>query len=729
MDADRPLSMVATISNRLSSLSGAAGCDPSSLQTLGRLSGSISISNTVNPESRASLSDAAVRNALCDLITCVCDERPTLAIVDDAQHLDDASAVLIDAALARVSNARFLLVLSGLADPPTRCAQRTTLHLEPLSASAATELWRLLLSAYESHLPSNVSQKCLDTGAGNPGYLELLAQQALQDPEQFLIPLDLITLTDRRLSQLSVHARYALEAIVILDDLATVTNIAFLTGLPPYELMTALHSLDSGDLVVTTHGGIRCRSSLIADRVRATSSTTVASVMEGRVAEFLEKELPSEHWAPSTAWRIASHWQRAGEPRRARAYLRACWQHSVSIGQPTQACVAINEALSSSTDPEDRASLLDDLIGALQAAGDTKTLSSVVAERRAIGSRVHDTPARAAQLAFDQDEANWIRNSNRALSVNSFRAHLESGLLNAHRRVRSARILMMYADGDLDRDLASYTINACRPLTPDNTHSALLLLYVQLIYHTIFGSADEALRIADDIQDRTRTIERSWYALTFERNCAFARQLVGSGATDCESFERGFAQALDASMTAAALWFAGSLMSVLVDDGDLGSARKWMTTAEQLASSLAPDDWPIDYLGAQIDIALISEDFQRAHRFLNIIENGARYQSKRVRNDLYIYRLRVEQFSGGPWSPEPHLRHLLDYHEIGKALTRHDDHMEVLWQTLVAAGQPEQASSLLSDYLRYHRRERRPCRYILRVRTAKDPAWTELPAR
>jgi hypothetical protein len=649
-----------------------------------------------------------------------------LVIVDDAQHLDDASATLLEATIKHVANKPLLLLFCTLTETRTEKHQQSTLHLEPLSTTASQEFWDLLLTAHGYRIPDDISRKCVDAGAGNPGYLELLAQEAVQDPEHFQIPVDLITLTDRRLNQLSLHARYALESIVILGDLATINAIAYLTGLATYELLIALHSLESGDLIEVTTTGLSCRSSLIVERVRSTSSRTVATMMEGRAAELLEATQSSERWAPSTAWRIASHWQRAGEQRRARAYLRACWQHAISVGQPTKACAAIADALANASEPDDRASLLDDLIGALQAVGDIKAVSSAVSERRSLSSRVHDSPARTAQLAFDADEALWTRHSHRSPSLDALRDHLDSPVLNTHRRVRAARILMMVADGDLDNSLASHTIATCQRLVPEDTHSALLLANVRLIYHTIFGDADKALRIADQIQRETRKVERSWYALNFERNCAFARQLVGTDGTDYEAYERGFAQALHASMTPVALWFAGSLISVMVDDGDLAGAHTWMRTAEHLSEGFAPEDWPLDYLGAQIDIALLDGAFKKARRFLDVIETCARYQSRRVRNDLYIYRLRVLQFAGDRWSPEDHLDRLLEYHEHGKALSRHDDHMEVLWQTLQAAGRTEQASALLSDYLLHHRRERRRCRHVLRTRTADDPAWRKL---
>ena len=729
MDADRPLSLFAALANRLSSLPGAAGCDPTSLQALGKLSGSIAIPSAVNPENTNwTYSEAAIRNAICDLVSCVCDERPVLVVVDDAQHLDDASAHVLDAVLNRIVDKRLLILLCGPTDPPAQSHCQTTLHLEPLSVEAAWELWQALLSAQETRLPEETTRRCLDAAAGNPGHLELLAQQATQAPEQFLIPGDLITLTDRRLGQLTTHARYVLEAMIILDDAATPSSVAYLTGLATYDLLTALQTLESSDFIVNTQGELRCRSGLITDRVRYCSSGAVSGLMEARAAEYLEKEQPGERWAPSTAWRIASHWQRAGEARRARAYLRACWQHAVSIGQPAKASTAISDVLLATSDPEARASLLDDLIGTLQATGELKAVIPAVSERRSLSSRVHDTPSRVAQLTYDAEEAYVLKNSHPAAHVTTLRSHLESPLLNQHRRIRAARLLMMAADGDLDATLASYTMSRCQKLVPESQHSLLVLRHVALIYHTIFGDPDQALRIADEIQDLTRNLERSWYTVMSDRNCAFARQLAGPGASDYESFQRAFAQALDASMTSAALGYAGSIMSVLIDDGDLPGAQAWMTTAERLAESIDGTDWPIDYLGAQVDLSLLMKDRDKANQFVELMERCApRYQSLRNRNDLLIYRLRVQHFHGEIVSPGAHIDKLLRYHEIAKRMTRHDDHMDVLWETVRASGDPERASALLSDYLVNHRRERRPCRYLLRIRTQDDPAWKLTP--
>jgi DNA-binding SARP family transcriptional activator len=731
VDADRPLSLFAALANRFSSLPGAAACDPLSLQALGKLSGSISIPSAVNPENtNSTYSDAAIRNAICDLVGCVTDERAVLVVVDDAQHLDDASAHLLDVVLSRVADKRLLVVLCGTPESASAAGGHTILHLEPLSGDAAQELWQALLAANELHLPDQTSRMCIDTAGGNPGHMELLAQQAALDPEQFFIPVDLITLTDRRLSQLPPHARYVLEAMVVLDDAATTTSVAHLTGLTTYELITALQVLEGSDLIANSRTGLRCRSGFVAERVRLTSPSTVTSLMEGRAAEYLEKEQSGERWSPSMAWRIASHWQRAGEAHRARAYLRACWQHSVSIGQPAKASAAINEALAVASDPEDRASLLDDLIGTLQAAGDTRGVIPAVEERRSLNSRVHDSAERHAELAFDADEAHWFRESDPLSHLELLRAHLESPLLDSHRRIRAARMLIITADLELDPKLAAYAVEGSRNITPESATSRLLHRHVSLIYHTIFGDRDRALQLADELEQHIKHTELSWYNLISRRNCAFARQLAGFGPSDYDSLERGYAGALDASMTLAAFGFAAYLASMLIDDGDLTSAQRWLIHCEELATSFSESDLPSDYLGAQIDLSLLLGNAKKAQRYLRIVEKyWSRFRPRRMQNESRIYRLRVQQHCAPTAVNDADVTDLLAYHEIGKRLTRHDDHMEVLWTALNAVGESERASALLSEYLLQHRRERRPSRYFLRHRTARDPIWRRLGAQ
>jgi hypothetical protein len=283
---------------------------------------------------------------------------------------------------------------------------------------------------------------------------------------------------------------------------------------------------------------------------------------------------------------------------------------------------------------------------------------------------------------------------------------------------------MISADLELNSELAGYAFDLCDHIVPDNTTSHLLHRHVSLIYHTIFGDRNRALAIADTLEDESRGVERSWYTLTSRRHCIFARQLLAPGPADYESLERDYEHALDASMSAVAFGLAAHLTSALIDDGDIAAARRWRTTCEGIASYSNEADYPADYFAAQVDMALLMGDWKKANHYMQMVERcWAHIRSLRLRNALRVYRLRVQQHGGGSRPSASELDTLLNFHEIGKRLTRHDDHMEVLWTALNSIGESKRASNLLADYLLYDRRERSPIHYFLRNRTHRDPAW------
>jgi hypothetical protein len=263
-----------------------------------------------------------------------------------------------------------------------------------------------------------------------------------------------------------------------------------------------------------------------------------------------------------------------------------------------------------------------------------------------------------------------------------------------------------------------------RSIRTSDPVSHLLQLQTSLIYHTVFGDRDGALRIASEIEEIASRSELSWYSINSRRNCFLARQLVGDGRSEYEQLAALYSECLEASMTMTALRCSSLLTSILIDDGHIDEARKWMRESEKLAGVTNGAALPSDYLSAEVDLALIDGNCLGAHAHITKMqENGARHESGRLRNELLIYRLRVEQVCEGTPVREEDLAPLLSFHYMARHLGRHDDHMDVLWVALNSIGRCEQASALLAEYLYRHRRERRSCRHFLRMRTKADPAW------
>jgi DNA-binding SARP family transcriptional activator len=722
-DRERPLALFADLSRQLLGLPGAAGCDPHSLPFLRRLSGASTPRGAVVGEhNQAPYEDASVRRAVGDLVGSVSEERPLLCVVDNADHLDDASRALLRVTQEQLPNHRILFLL---------CTQRwdagmASLRLHPLPTSDIKELLRVLVLRSGVQLGERESAWCLDTAAGNPGHLELLVRHASHAWAPEAIPADLVALVDQRIAELSAEARYALQAVAIAGDTLTPMGIEAVTGLGPYELLDALNELDRSSLIVRKSDGLRCRSAFVNDRAVRAATTTTLAVMHERAALLLEREHVGQPLSQVGAWRIASHWQQAGNWKRARECLRACWQQAVDIGQPMAAVSAIRAALQQADTVDEKAQLLDDLIGALQAAGEASSLEPAVGERQSLSPAVQDPPARRAELAFDRVEARVPGLDSVCCHISSLREHVRSPLLDAGRRIRAARLLMLAADGNIDDALARETFLINRDLHAAAPRTRLVQRLTALIHHCVFGDRAEAVQLVGEIEDLASRGERSWYTYVGRTACSIARELVGDGPWDHSDVERTYAECMQASMSVSALACASRLTSLLIGDGNIHEARTWMRAAEELRVTLGGASTPADYWTGQIDLALLEGAADRARAALAAMTHGAEDQvtCDRLADRMIVYRMRVALMCDGRRPTQEILARLLQYHERGKRFGRHDDHMQVLWSSLRAVGRSADASRLLRSYLRSERRERRPCCYLLRLTTVDDPEWT-----
>jgi DNA-binding SARP family transcriptional activator len=735
-DRERPLALFADLARRLLLLPGAAGCDPDYIPLLRRLT---DVSVPVGPigatAPHSAYDEARLRNALSDLISSVAEERPLLCIVDDAQDLDAWSLDMLRAVMRRASSSRVLFVLGQRThmggNGQTAADDFLMITLPPLTHAVSKELLSKLCNRLGVALSDDDAEWSLEMAAGYPGHLELFAGSYLPSKPGRAVPADIAALTDERVASLSSEAKHALEAIALGQDGLASAGVARLTGLADYALLSALDELDRASLLRQSETGIQCRSKFIAERALASASPIAATIMHGRAAELLEAEHVLPTMTAAIAWRIAAHWKAAGQPKRARERLRACWQQAVDIGRPMVACDGIQRELEQSTSSTERATLLDDLIGALQAAGEIAQAHVFIEQRQALSDQVNDSNARREALAFDLAETEMFRFYLCKKRINTLLSHAESTELDSCRRLRSARLAMIAADSLLDQILASKVFSLSGRFAVQDLASDLLQRHIGLIYHTVFGERDAALALASEIDQMISTRERSWSRFASHRMCSLARQLVGWDAADYDELERDYMECLDSSMTVNAHQYAAHIASLLIDDGDIARAQDWMKKAESLSGFVAAGGGLVTYFSGQVDLALLAGDEVQARHFISQMQNHPQlYETGRLRNDLLLYRLRVDQVCCSASVTSADLNELFRFHEKGRRFGRHDDHMDVLWVALQSLGRSNEASRLLSDYLLIHRRERRPCRFFLRNRTKSDLAWRAItPSR
>lgn len=724
-DSKRPMSLFSDICAALLALPGAAGCNPSSLPHLRRLQGTHGFSSdAVRVDIDASHVEGATRRAVVDLLESVATERPLLICVDDADQLDDSSRDLIASVPEVAPSLPLLFVLAGnrLSQLPQR--RDRTIRLGPLSRDNTLALARLMADRVSCTSSPQTLEWCVDSAAGNPGHLDLLVRHTTSLADAPVVPPDLIALLDSRLESLSPSAKHVLQACVAFEADCCPATVGALTGLDGYELLLTLDSLVEDGVVIDSEAGISCRSSLLAERVRHSTTSIVSKLLHRRAALHLERIRDAKWTSQATAWRIADHWQAAGDHVHALEWRRNCWHQLLSIGQPIAAAENIKSHLKHASSDVQRAALLDDLILALQYASDVSGQLKVLGDRLALCDCIGDPPKTRLRLAADLADARFYNYEDMTSLLPDLQTLLASVDLDELRRFRTARILVIAADQFFDEALA-YSAYAAMPRETQSLAGTLLKDQVELIYHTVFGVRDQAVLIAKKLDQLLRTVELSPASISAQLTASLALHIVDSQPPDTANLERLFERCQGASMYDAAVRIGVRIACISFDIGECDAARYWCERATDISEGRGISRLGEDYHSLRIDLAIERGDLPTARALIDTAQQNCSVFARMSREWL-VYRAFVEQSCEVNATCSSDIAQLVDWHHRAKNLGRHDDHMHVLWTALWRLGRRAEASSLIREYLLIARRERRPPNCTLRSRTAEDPIWEEL---
>jgi DNA-binding SARP family transcriptional activator len=723
-DSARPLSLFSDICSALLALPGAAGCDPCNLQHLRRLQGAPRLmSDGAHADMADFPGEGATRRAIVDLLESVSSERPLLICVDDADQLDESSRALV-ATLPELAPALTLLfILAGNRTARLPHRRDRTARLCPLTRDDALILARLIWDRV-SHAPNvHALEWCVDAAAGNPGHLDLLLRHAASLRDTPAAPPDLIALLDSRIESLSSAAKHALQACVAFGTDCCPATVAALTGLSGYDLLLSLEGLVEAGVVIDSEQGISCRSSLLAERVRNSTTPVVRKLLHQRAAAYLERVRNSDWTSQAVAWRIADHWFAAGDRAQAFKWRRVCWHHLLSIGQPMAAAGSIRNYLPDAASDGERAALLDDLIHALQHAYDAEGQLAALNERSTLSDRIGDSSETRNRLAADILDARRLSFEDITPLLPQLQALLVSTELDELRRLRAAKALMIAADSMLDDSLAQTVYNALPRQSLSNAEM-LLKCQVELIFHAVFGTRETACALAGSLALLADNQELSPASVSAQLAVSLALHIVDEKTPDTSRLEQLFERCVASSMYKAAIQTCSRIGSIKLDVGSLESAKFWSQRAAELVVEAGVQTLSSDYITLQIDLALERGDVLVAQRLIDSAPlHCPLYASPRYSREYLVYRLRVAQHRGDTECSGQDLEHLMEWHKRAKQLGRHDDTVEVLWTALWRRGKHNQASTLLRDYLFNARRERRAISFMLASRTREDPVW------
>lgn len=720
----RPFALFADLVVSLLKLPGAAGCDPTLLPFLHRLTGTRQQhAGTQMTPGEAHFVSTGITRAIVDLVEALCNERPCIIAIDDSRTLDDVSLAVVLDLLSNSAGLRLHFVIvchSDAREDLTRIPSRTIV-LRPLTTNESRELVTSYFTASGHSPAADEVTWCTGIAAGNPAFLLLVAAQCVGRHGRLAIPRDIIAAADRRLESLTPVAMRVLEACAVLADDCDTALLDRVIGLAPFALLSALHELEHGGLVEYSGARIRLRSTLFRDRILQAAGGSVLAFLHSRSAEALE----SESAGMNSHWRIASHWRLAGRHQQAKAKLTESWQRSLQMGQPAHAEASIREYLAQTVDPVERVALYDDLIEVTQSAGDSQETILAIDERAALLRNIEGPDHRQETLAFDRLDAQLHDHADPAKPEADLAKFMRSTSLDITRRLRAALRLMVGADSTADPKLANDVFTELLTLTASDSTPKAYHNQSLLIFHSVFGSKPAALNLARAMIDDAKLAPHSWPHLRAQVNASLALQLVGENREGISQLENLYPQVAAAGVVSSCVFLASRLASYRLDDGDIGGATEWANRAHSHVLSGLNGRLPSDYLSVRADLALLSGNCKEARQLIDTMrESTPVYQAPRYKMELLAYSIRLAQFEGAKVD-RASTKTLLKWHHRARSYGRHDDNMEALWTALTQERRDSMASELLRDYLLKYRRETRSCRYMLRLRTAPDPAWSD----
>jgi predicted ATPase/DNA-binding XRE family transcriptional regulator len=336
---------------------------------------------TLPPEQERRLMFAAVRRFLAN----VADASGTLLVLDDLQWADDDALALL-ATLLRAPAKTPLRVVGTFRSTEVRshdhllAALAELVHdglanltqvgpLAPQEAAILLEHWLHGSSANGTELAERIQERC----GGNPFFLVSCAQalraRALEGEAASIIPWNVAHSIAQRLIALSPPTCALLHAAAVAHgqiDRSVLIDLAAQARQSDDEALASLESLCQARLLEEAGADAYIFAhELIRESVLASLSAARRALLHQRVAEVLERQP-----GPAPVAALAYHYQQAGKPEQAIAYLERAGDQARAIHATAeaasyyQALVACLDTLGHASDSARARTKLGAMLGA-----------------------------------------------------------------------------------------------------------------------------------------------------------------------------------------------------------------------------------------------------------------------------------------------------------------------------------------------------------------------------
>ena len=590
-DGQRPLSAFIQAVPRLQSMPGAAGCAPSAVECLARITQLVNETTGVGAHDDAVQLTASIRASVIDLVDAVADEQPLLFVVEDVHWIDPASWSLLRTIAAKAQGSVFLICTSRVGWQHTAWGAPEYFRLEELPA-LDTHSARAHTQNYLAKLDRGASDEyvdwCVDTSSGNPYFIEELVNYWVTTGEQYSAPPSLVALVEARLAHVRPEALRVIQAAAILGKYSTVELLQKVLEFPTHSLISSIEELAQAGLLTMPGGGdssgtapVLCRHDLIGRAATRGLSGQGRALLHHAAARAMESAA-TDNQSAELLWDCADHWHAAGQPERSVRAAIACARHLHDMGLVHNAVQRCEAALAKCQTNSARAAVLRAMAHSFYAAHEWRAFFDTVAEVRSLEAAsttyapMHDD----LELCELSAQRNVHRDWSGALELTL--KCVRSAGADAPHRVQAAIIAFSLATNVGGLQIMDDVFQQIEPLLYCPGVRPQDRLMFTMMYSTIRGDKDTSATTARELLGVAERTLPSRYRMIVMLNCASA--LRRSGAVNeselvCESL---FHIAVPLRCFDLAAEACNRLIEMHVDSGCPVDARRWVSTYRAL---------------------------------------------------------------------------------------------------------------------------------------------------
>ncbi len=710
-DIRRPFGVFVDLVPKLLDAPGGLGVAPAAMRHLKRLTAPALAAAIGSTDADPRHLFNTVVGAIVDLVDSVAEEQPVVILVDDAQYMDPASA-LVSTELASSRTRRRCMILftsrtksAAWEDFPEGDGV-SWLRLRPLDRSSARRLCEALSRSQGDLVGSAATTRRLDLAGGNPLFLRLLMMEAAASGRESL-PSSLTDLLTERVLRLADSTLRAFVASVLLGRHCRSDRLARVAGLTERELLASIQYLENQGFLEAEGTDIRSAHPMLSQTALGEFPPVTRRLMHATAAMLLQAEAEPQHNI-GMLWDAAEHWHHAGSTDKAVALLRSCADYCVDIGQPKVACQLLQRALVIGSS-SDRPLLLRMIIAAARVAEDYSLLRESVRRHRHL--TFEDSPASTHDdLELDAIQAERFDGKSLLELVPTLRRCVSAPTASASHRLRAACQLIAAHDLALDAQAAQATHNLVAQIPCPADKDVLHRRRAEMLFHAFAGDPNAGIREGWELLGMVNHETPSALAVRLRVDAALSLFRCGRTGDGTAALKRAFDTARGLGMVSTLIDASSILAWMYRMMRNIPAHTEWDRESDRLYSDRGLRKGRIShYLSNKIEFSLEQSDPGTARHWLQLANaHYSEITTPRSRILALAFSLRIKQLEPGTPEGIASLQSLAEEHDRGKRCGLHDNFTESYWHELARAGYLGQANAMLLQYVKSERRDRFP---------------------